>query len=371
MGFESLLTIFSDMSGVAWALPFAAMLLIAVWITLVQRRIYHRAIVHFKATPSIWDDAVLEAIYIPAQYLVWFLFAILSLSLAREQWGLNYLAWVDIVFRLGILAAVVWAGYRLIDLLQRNVSMPIPGRKTVHPSTAQGLARLARILLFSIGTVVGLHTLGVEITGLLAVGGVGGIVLGFAAQNMLSNLFGSMMIHFDRPFQVGDWIRSPDRDIEGYVEDIGWRLTQIRTLEGRPLYVPNAVFSTIAFENPSRMINRRVLDRIRLSYKDWERIPAVVQEVRAMIHSHTDIDQKQTNWCNVSSYGDSYLEMTIQVYTKATDTVAYRRAAESVLMDVLAIINKHDVSVAMPTATIHVPELAHDDTCDHHHHNNE
>jgi MscS family membrane protein len=70
------------------------------------------------------------------------------------------------------------------------------------------------------------------------------------------------MIYLDRPFAVGDWIRSPDRDIEGTVEDIGWRLTRIRTFDSRPLYVPNSAFTSIAVENPSRMEHRRIYETI-------------------------------------------------------------------------------------------------------------
>ena len=79
----------------------------------------------------------------------------------------------------------------------------------------------------------------------------------------------------DRPFTIGDWVRSPDRSIEGTVEDIGWRVTRIRTFDQRPLYVPNAVFSQIAIENPSRMLNRRIYELFGLRYEDSRRLHGV------------------------------------------------------------------------------------------------
>ena len=82
---------------------------------------------------------------------------------------------------------------------------------------------------------------------------MGGIAVGFAARDLLANFLGGLSIFMDRPFAVGDWIRSPDREIEGTVEDVGWRVTRIRTFDQRPLYVPNSVFSTVALENPSRL----------------------------------------------------------------------------------------------------------------------
>ncbi len=91
------------------------------------------------------------------------------------------------------------------------------------------------------------------------------------------------MIYFDRPFKVGDWIRSPDRQIEGTVERIGWRMTSIRTFDKRPLYVPNSVFSNIVVENPSRMLNRRIFETIGLRYDDADKVPVIIDEVREML----------------------------------------------------------------------------------------
>ena len=63
---------------------------------------------------------------------------------------------------------------------------------------------------------------------------MGGLIVGMAAKDLLSNLFGALMVYMDKPFKVGDWIRSPDKSIEGTVEDIGWRVTRIRTFDKRP-----------------------------------------------------------------------------------------------------------------------------------------
>ena len=87
------------------------------------------------------------------------------------------------------------------------------------------------------------------------------------------------MIYLDRPFSVGDWIRSPDKEIEGTVEDIGWRLTRIRTFDKRPLYIPNSIFASISVENPSRMSNRRIYEKIGIRYDDVSKMNTIVTEV--------------------------------------------------------------------------------------------
>ena len=84
---------------------------------------------------------------------------------------------------------------------------------------------------------------------------------------------------------VGDWIRSPDRDIEGTVEHIGWRLTRIRTFDKRPLYVPNSTFLSVALENPSRMTHRRIYETIGVRYDDAGKVPGIIQQVEAMLRS--------------------------------------------------------------------------------------
>ena len=91
-----------------------------------------------------------------------------------------------------------------------------------------------------------MQTLGFSVSGVMAFGGIGGIAIGFAAKDLLANFFGALTIYLDRPFSEGDWIRSPDREIEGIVENIGWRLTVIRSFDKRPIYVPNSVFASIA-----------------------------------------------------------------------------------------------------------------------------
>ena len=138
------------------------------------------------------------------------------------------------------------------------------------------MARLLRLSVLITAGLVILQTLGISVTGVVAFGGIGGIAIGFAAQDLLANFFGGLIVYLDRPFSVGDWIRSPDREIEGTVEDIGWRVTVIRTFDKRPLYIPNSIFTTISVENPSRMLNRRIYETIGLRYRDSGKVREII-----------------------------------------------------------------------------------------------
>ena len=200
-----------------------------------------------------------------------------------------------------------------------------------------------------------LQTLGVSISGVLAFGGVGGIAVGFAAKDMLANFFGGLTIYLDRPFSVGDWVRSPDRDMEGVVEKIGWRSTVIRSFDKRPIYVPNAVFTNIIVQNPSRMTNRRIFETIGVRYDDDARLDRILKETRRLLESHPGIDQEQTIMVNFNAFGASSLDFFIYCLTKTTDWKEFHALKEEILLRVHEIIAGHGAEVAFPSRTLYLP----------------
>ncbi len=137
--------------------------------------------------------------------------------------------------------------------------------------TVKGNWQALRISVTITGLLVILQTLDISISGVLAFA-VSVVYCRLCGQGFACKFFGSLMIYLDRPFSIGDWVRSPDREIEGTVEDIGWRLTKIRTFDKRPLYIPNAMFNTVILENPSRMTNRRIYETFGLRYSDSAKI---------------------------------------------------------------------------------------------------
>jgi MscS family membrane protein len=221
-------------------------------------------------------------------------------------------------------------------------------------TTANALGKLLRISVFITAALSVLQTLGVSISGVLAFGGIGGIAVGFAARDLLANFFGGLMIYMDRPFAVGDWVRSPDRNIEGTVEQIGWRLTQIRTFDQRPLYVPNSVFATIALENPSRMRNRRINETIGLRYDDAGKVQVIIDDVRKMLSEHPDIDSGRTLIVNLDGFADSSLEFFIYAFTKTVNWVEFHQVKERVMLEIIQIVEGHGAEFAFPTRTLHV-----------------
>ncbi|EPX8607809.1 low conductance mechanosensitive channel YnaI, partial [Shigella sonnei] len=104
---------------------------------------------------------------------------------------------------------------------------------------------------------------------------------------------------------------SPDRNIEGTVAEIGWRITKITTFDNRPLYIPNSLFSSISVENPGRMTNRRITTTIGLRYEDAAKVGVIVEAVREMLKNHPAIDQRQTLLVYFNQFADSSLNIMV------------------------------------------------------------
>jgi MscS family membrane protein len=206
--------------------------------------------------------------------------------------------------------------------------------------------------------LITLQTLGVSVTGVMAFGGIGGIAIGFAAKDLLANFFGGMMIYLDRPFTEGDWIRSPDKDIEGTVENIGWRLTCIRRFNKRPLYVPNSIFASIAVENPSRMLNRQINETIGIRYDDIGKMADIVSDVKSMLRNHEEIDQDQTMIVNFNAFNASSVDFFIYTFTKTTQWIRFHEIKQEILLKVAEIIDQHGAEIAFPTQTLHMHQAS-------------
>ena len=333
------------------ALVFAALTVMGVVGHYAIYRIVRRLTKAADRTETQWDDVVLYAIFPPIQWVMWVVLGLLSLSLFPALDGIR-----EALLRLSDTALLLlfgWLAHRLSGGIEEELLGEHRGAlASSDRATISAVARLSRIVLWVIAGIMILQSLGVSVSGLLAFGGVGGIAVGFAARDLLANFLGGLSIFMDRPFAVGDWIRSPDREIEGTVEDVGWRVTRIRTFDQRPLYVPNSVFSTVALENPSRMLNRRIYETIGIRYDDAGAMEQIVAEVKEMLVAHDDIDKGKTLMVNFVAFGASSLDFFIYCFTRTTDWATYHGVKQDVLVKILKIIEGQGAEVAFPTRTV-------------------
>ena len=310
-------------------------------------------------TKTVWDDALLEASRKPAVWLVWIVGVNFAASLAARR---TESEWYDHIAQANRLAVIFLLTLFLINLIkrvERNLVHPGYMKEPLDETTVRAMGKLLRAAVLITSVLIVLQLLGYSVSGVLAFGGIGGLAVGFAAKDLLANFFGGLMIYLDRPFAVGDWVRSPDKEIEGTVEDIGWRLTRIRTFDKRPLYIPNSVFNTISVENPSRMHNRRIYETIGVRYDDIDAVAAIVVDVRAMLESHEAIDQSQTMIVSFNQFAASSLNFFIYTFTKTINWIEYHHIKQDVLLKIAQIIADHGAQIALPTSTIHLAGSQH------------
>ncbi|WP_284378921.1 mechanosensitive ion channel family protein [Litoribrevibacter albus] len=345
--------------GYVWVWLVLAVLILAAITNVVVAHTLDVAERQAEKTVNLWDDSLIYALRKPVRVSVWVVAVILSVDIVEKSSESKAVSSVlDYIqperYALFVVVFICWFALRFIKQAEKVLVDPSRLSKPMDLTTVHALGKAMKAVVFIIGALVILQTLGISVSGLLAFGGVGGIAVGFAAKDLLANFFGGLMIYLDRPFKVGDWIRSPDKNIEGTVEDIGWRLTRIRTFDKRPLYVPNSTFANISVENPSRMLNRRIYETIGLRYQDAKVVPHVVQEVKEMLKHHPDIDTKQTLIVNFNSFGAHSMDFFIYTFTKTTDWIEYHQVKEKVLLQVMEIVHKHGADMAFPTQTLHL-----------------
>ena len=338
-----------------WVLQVFVVIFLTLLVNLIQRRVLNRLHARLEKNTAYWDDVVVLALRRPLSVLILVVGLGFALDIIRSEAEAVVFEAVDPVRTVSIIAILAWF---LVRLIKQGEDSIIAQREAVGEpydrATLDAIAQLLRVSINITATLVALQTLGFSVSGVLAFGGIGGLAVGFAAKDLLANFLGGLTIYLDRPFAVGDWIRSPDRDLEGTVEHIGWRLTRIRTFDKRPLYVPNSTFSTIAVENPSRMHHRRIYETIGIRYEDAGKMAAIVSDVEQMLRSHPEIETQATLMVNFTTFAPSSLDFFIYTFTKTTNWAEYHQVKQDVLLRIIEIVETHNAEIAFPTSTVHL-----------------
>ena len=181
---------------------------------------------------------------------------------------------------------------------------------------------------------------------------IGGLALAFASQEIIANFFGGFMIYLTQPFTIGDWILIPDHQIEGIVEEIGWYMTRIRSLDKRPIYIPNTIFSKLIVITPSRMSHRQIKELIGLRCEDLPKIKNVMEDLKGMLQAHPDLDHHQPVIVRLAGFGQFSLDISLITYTQTTSTEGFMKIKEDVLLKIAEVLDKHGAALASPLENI-------------------
>ena len=337
-----------------WILELFVIVLLALSLGYLVNRLIDRLETQANKSLTVWDDALIEACRKPVIWLIWILGVNFAASIAAQKMDSPVQALIDPINRLALIFLATIFITSFIKRAERNLLHPDYMAKPIDATTVRAVGKLLRAAVIITALLVAMQLFGYSISGLLAFGGIGGIAVGFAAKDLLANFFGGLMIYLDRPFSVGDWVRSPDKEIEGTVEDIGWRLTRIRTFDQRPLYIPNSVFASISVENPSRMTNRRIYETVGIRYADIGCMESIVDQVTTMLCEHPEIDTEQIMIVNFNAFSASSVDFIIYTFTKTTEWVKFHHVKQDVLLKVAQIIEANQAEIAFPTSTLHI-----------------
>ncbi len=250
-------------------------------------------------------------------------------------------------------AAGVWTAYRLVDLVSAWLEQR--ARRTVNKIDdvlAPLITRTLKIFVTVIGLIFIADNLNVDVTGLIAGLGLGGLAFALASKDMVQNLFGSITVLLDRTFTVGDWIKVGDQ--EGTVEALGFRSTRIRTFYNSVVTVPNSQFITATVDNMGERRFRRLSTKFTIAYDTPpDKIEAFCEGVREIVRQHPYM-RKDYYHVYLNGLGSSALEILVYVFWETPDWSTELRERHRFLVDCLRLATRLGVEYAYPTQTLYL-----------------
>ena len=253
-------------------------------------------------------------------------------------------------------AFATWLGTRIVDRLCGYWARKAATTDTKFDDQLVPIVRKStKVFMVMTGGVMVVQNLGYSVGSLLAGLGIGGAALAFASRDTVANFFGSIVIFLDRPFQIGDWIEVGS--VEGTVEEVGLRVTTIRTFANSLITMPNSSFTTTAINNWSRMKKRRIMFTIGVTYDATpEQLQQAVQAIRDVIESDERLDQS-FYLVNFFEFGAHSLDIYCYLFTRTTNWAEHMQIRQEFLLAVMVAIQKLGLSFAFPSQSIYLETI--------------
>jgi MscS family membrane protein len=262
---------------------------------------------------------------------------------------------VDNASRVSIIILLLWSGHRFINLFEQTMhEHPHTWQLAMDKTSALAISRLLRFLLYLSGTLIILPTIGIPISGILALGGVGGIAVGFAAKEMLSNFLGGMMLYLERPFSVGDSVELPEKNVVGKVAHIGWRTTKIILHDCRVVYIPNSSFTSTTVINESRRSHFRIYETIELKYSDLSLLPQILEELKQVLKNHPAVEQNDIIHVGLTHLDNNAMHCLLWCFIKTRYKIEYFAVLEEILSKIYHVLLKNHTTLAHPVTLVQV-----------------
>ena len=304
-----------------------------------------------ERTDNNIDDYVIESINrfgIPVLY-----FMVVYL-------GLQYLALpaqIDNILRIAATVVTTFYAVRFIAntlmlLLKSYIRSKEGGEEKVKQ--LRGIMIIVNIVIWSIGLLFLFDNLGYDVTTIIAGLGVGGIAVALAAQNILGDLFNYLVIFFDRPFEIGDFIIVDEK--MGTVEYIGIKTTRLKSLSGEQLVFANSDLTSSRIHNYKRMQRRRIVFKLGVVYQtSLEQVKQIPQVLRAAVEAQNEAEEMVLfDRAHFASYGESSLNFEVVYIVLSADFNKYMDVQQAINFRIYEAFERMGVEFAYPTRTLHI-----------------
>ncbi|WCL49029.1 mechanosensitive ion channel family protein [Leptospira sp. GIMC2001] len=329
-------------------------ILLGLTLRTIAKFLLEKLFVILKNRKTYWDHRIVEEIKSPFTLLLATLVWYLSLRILRFHG--DVLGFFHSMLKLTLSIGVVWIIYGLMEVISDYLkSLAAKTASTLDDQLVPLISKSLKVLVVIFGTLVAIQNLGVNVMGVLAGLGIGGLAFALAAKDGVANFFGSLMILFDKPFQVGDWIVV--NGSEGVVEEVGFRSTRIRTFYNSVVSIPNAEMMNAKIDNMGRRQYRRLFTKLGLTY---DTPPAKIQEFVDGIK--TIIGNNPTTWKeNVHVYfndfGADSLVIMVYFFFEVSIWKEELQNREDILMKIKILASEIGVEFAFPTQTLHIESI--------------
>ena len=337
---------------------------VVFFLFLFARRLFSRFIIRTvktvtARTKTTIDDEILSAIEDPLR----FVFVVVGVYAAGQVAPFPEVVndFLERLVRSLIAFTIFWTLYRCVEPLSFLLDKltGLFGTAGLRESLRGFFAKLGKFVIACLGVVAILEEWDFNVAAVLGGLGLVGMAVAFGAQNLISNLFAGIAIFLDHMFEKGDWIRTPN--VEGTVEEIGFRTTKIRRFDLSLVTIPNAKLAGEAVVNFSRMSHRRIYWMIGLEYRTSEhQLKLIVNALSEYVHGNADFETdpaKATTLINVDSFNESSIDIMFYCFTKTAKWGEWMIIKETLAYKVKEIVEQNGAGFAFPSSSLYVEKL--------------
>ena len=300
------------------------------------------------------DDAIIDVIEGPLKFLP----VVIGFFIASSyvEFSANVQSFIDLINRSLITIFIFWLLHQLvipfsflIKKFEEKISKPLVDW------TLRGL----KILIFILGVVAILELWGIKVGPVIAGLGLFGVAVALGAQDLFKNLISGIMILMERRFTIGDIILVSG-EVEGVVEQIGFRSTLVRRFDSTPVMVPNYKFAEQSVTNHTRRHHRRIRWLIGLEYRTTiDQLKRIRDQINSLIKNDENFAKNinTSYFVRIDSFSDSSIDMLVQAFTETNDWGEYLKIKEDLAVKIIEIVETNQAGFAFPSQSIYMESM--------------